>query len=381
MIIVTGTKRSGTSMWMQILGAAGIPVLGAEFSSVWKETIFEANPHGFFESSFRRGIYYATNPDPKSGVYIHPVRSRGIAVKVFVPGLCRSDFAYLGRVIGTVRHWREYGTSLDRLLTMEAAALEARTGHARPERPRVEPLLEWWLENFLLIRDIATRQYPARLISYARIVDEPATWIPRMIEWLGRGDVEKAVAAVDPEVRTSFAPNNAVADDLDPKHVAAFDLVYAAAHDGIALGAAELALLNEVHTELVGRIEAQLVAARRFEAQRRAALQAAAAKRAAAAKAAAAAPTPDASPSPQDGPQVGPTVAAAAAAVSATKVAQTDGASTDGVSTDAAATAAVVTTGVVAAPSSPTTRPRRSLDGELEAIDLLVNPPGDDLDE
>ena len=32
MIFVSGTKRSGTSMWMQVLQAAGLPILGKAFS-------------------------------------------------------------------------------------------------------------------------------------------------------------------------------------------------------------------------------------------------------------------------------------------------------------------------------------------------------------
>jgi len=34
-IVVTGTKRSGTSMWMQVLGAAGLPVVGDAFPADW----------------------------------------------------------------------------------------------------------------------------------------------------------------------------------------------------------------------------------------------------------------------------------------------------------------------------------------------------------
>ena len=272
MIIVSGTKRSGTSMWMQILKAAGVPVLGAEFSAVWKETIYDANPHGFYESQFRRGIYYQTNPNPKTGRFLHPVGSRGMAVKVFVPGLCRTDWAYLGRVIGTVRHWREYGSSLGRLMSMEKSALDARRGEARPEPRRVEPLLEWWLENYLLVRDIAVRGYPARLISYARVVDEPDVWIPRVLEWIGRTDsaaVAAAVAAVDPGVRTQFALD-APTPDLDSKHEEAFDTLYAAAHDGLELSPATIAMLNALHVELIDKIEAQIKEARQAEARRRA---------------------------------------------------------------------------------------------------------------
>ena len=35
MIFVSGTKRSGTSMWMQVLRAAGLPVLGEAFPTAF----------------------------------------------------------------------------------------------------------------------------------------------------------------------------------------------------------------------------------------------------------------------------------------------------------------------------------------------------------
>ena len=50
MILVTGTKRSGTSMWMQILIAAGFTNFGSAFPANWGESIKEANSKGFFES-------------------------------------------------------------------------------------------------------------------------------------------------------------------------------------------------------------------------------------------------------------------------------------------------------------------------------------------
>lgn len=267
MIIVTGTKRSGTSMWMQILAAAGIHVLGDKFPRIWKETIYEANPHGFYESHFRNGIYYRTNPNPKTGHYMRPDVSRDWAVKVFVPGLCRSDVAYVGRVVGTVRDWREYGSSLERLFALEDAALEKRRGQARPKLPRLQPLLEWWLENFLLVRDVATRGYPARLVSYDRVLSEPETWIPRMLKFVGVGDVERALEAVDPAVRTAHAANVSTTDELAPRHREAFDALYAVAHEAAPLTPALIETLNAVHAELIDEIESQLETA--YQARRK----------------------------------------------------------------------------------------------------------------
>ena len=106
MIIVTGTKRSGTSMWMQILRDGGIELIGEAFPKKWDQTIREANPHGFYESPLRRGINFTTNPHPQTGAYLAPEPTRNHAVKVFAPGLVRSDLAYIDRVVVTMRPWR-----------------------------------------------------------------------------------------------------------------------------------------------------------------------------------------------------------------------------------------------------------------------------------
>ena len=65
MIFVSGTKRSGTSMWMQVLQAAGLPILGKAFPRNWGTgPLRDANPDGFYETLLRNGIYFATNPHP-----------------------------------------------------------------------------------------------------------------------------------------------------------------------------------------------------------------------------------------------------------------------------------------------------------------------------
>jgi len=201
-IIVTGTKRSGTSMWMQVLRAAGVHVLGEAFPKNWEQTIREANPHGFYESPLRGGIYYATNPDPRTGTYLRPQDVTSAAVKVFIPGLCRTDLAYVGRVVGTMRHWREYSSSLARLRAMEDDARREKLGDEAPVFPRLDPVLEWWLENFALVRDIVTRQYPAHLVSYERVLARPTETLMPLLEWVGAPDPQAGAEVVSPQTRT-----------------------------------------------------------------------------------------------------------------------------------------------------------------------------------
>lgn len=248
MIIVTGTKRSGTSMWMQILHAAGVPVIGERFSRDWEQTIRAANPRGFYESSLRRGVYYATNPDPKTGKFLAPDPTRGVAVKVFIPGLCRTDLAYVSRVVGTMRHWSEYASSIRRLRALEE---EARTdSDETPSVERLDPVLEWWLENFALIRDIATRRYTAHLVSYDSVLRDPERTLVPVLNWLGVEGIEAAVAAVSSEVRTQERDGTE-----EHEYAEVFDALYELVDNQAPVDADFLERLNETHQALVPQIE------------------------------------------------------------------------------------------------------------------------------
>ena len=251
MIIVTGTKRSGTSMWMQILDAAGLPEIGTAFPKAWGETLREANPRGFYESPLRRGIFYATNPHPVTGAYLPPEAVRQVAVKVFIPGLCRTDQAFISRVVGTVRHWREYAASIERLRRMEDEAAEEHNDHDFGPRPRLDAVLEWWLENYALIRNLVTRRYPAHLVTYDRIVDAPGEELPEILEWLGADEIEAGVDAVSPETRTQRR------ERIDRSHAyeGIFDELYELVHAGEELTGEFVEKLNETHEALIPEIE------------------------------------------------------------------------------------------------------------------------------
>lgn len=267
MIIVTGTKRSGTSMWMQILRSAGLKVIGEAFPKNWDKTIREANERGFYESPLRRGIYYRTNPHPQSGAFLAPGPTKHLAVKVFIPGLVRSDLAYVHRVVGTMRHWREYATSIERLYAMENENIAKLRGRERPSRKKMPPVLEWWLENYMLIRDVVTRRYPAHLVSYDRVTTDPATTIPKIVTWLGTGDPQAALDAVVPEARTQRR------DELDIDHRCAdvFDELYRLVHEEQPLTADFIATLNETHEGLLEEIESARREVAREARERRAA--------------------------------------------------------------------------------------------------------------
>ena len=117
-------------MWMQILAAAGIEVIGERRPQHWSEHLTAANPDGFYESELVAGIYFRTNPHPISGAFLFPDQTMHHAVKVFIPGLIRTDLAFIDRVIATMRPWRAFARSRARLqaLTRAAAGAEGEEG-------------------------------------------------------------------------------------------------------------------------------------------------------------------------------------------------------------------------------------------------------------
>lgn len=280
MIIVTGTKRSGTSMWMQLLEASGFPPIGSAFPRNWESTIKDANPSGFYESDLRTGIYYATNPHPKSGAYLFPEDTRRHAVKVFIPGLIRTDRAFIHKVIATIRPWRQYVRSLNRLYEMEREA-KAKLKNAPEDIPEpvvMPPLIEWWVENFSLISDIVTRRYPFFMVAYESVLQNPEETLRDVFRWIGEGDVEAAIAGVNPELRTQ---NEEVGDqpeesnvELEPEVTEVFDALYEVVRTQSPLEQAFIERLNETNRLLSPRIDAVVKETARGQLERRRLLQA-----------------------------------------------------------------------------------------------------------
>lgn len=246
-------RRAGTSMWMQILAAAGLPVVGEEFPGDWQTTLRDANPYGFHESLLRHGIYYRTNPHPRTGEYVRPGDVPGHAVKVFLPGLIRTDASYLDRVIVTVRPWREYEASLRRLHAIDDQRLRSDAARAAAARRRMPPALEWWDEHVAFLRDLSLRGYACHVQSYDGVLDDPRGVVTRILAWLDvDADVEAAVAAVRVQARTQRAPDS---DAVAPPVAEVFDAFYAAVHRGEGLDAALIARINRTHQELEPELE------------------------------------------------------------------------------------------------------------------------------
>ncbi len=263
MIIITGTKRSGTSMWMQLLQAAGLEVIGEAFPRDWSDLLREGNQEGYYESRLRRGVYYATNPDPRSGAYLAPEDCSLHGVKIFIPGLTRTDLAFIRRVVATVRPWREYVRSVRRLYGIEDGARAERVRRGvpgvRPEPPRrMPPALEWWFENFLLLGDVLVRQYPVRFVAFDAAHHSASVVVPAIFRWLEVGDGEAAAKQVKERLRT--AHTEAVStlnpeDELPPRVAAAADDFYRTIYEGKAFDVDLIKRMNAANEEIAPQIE------------------------------------------------------------------------------------------------------------------------------
>jgi hypothetical protein len=280
MIIVTGTKRSGTSMWMQLLKAAGFPPIGQAFPRNWETTLKDANPAGFWESELRRGIYYETNPDPKTGAYLFPEQTERYAVKVFIPGLIKTDRAFIGKVIATLRPWRQYVHSVNRLYSIERKAKEAaraQTGEEPLPQVFMPPAIEWWVENFSLISDIVTRRYPCYIVAYDSVVGSPEDTLSDVFGWLGDGNVEAAIRGVDPALRTheDLYDDQTAMDELgiESEVVEVFDALYDVVLRQRCLEQSFIDRLNDVNEKLSEQISEAMKSVNDAQRQRKRLLQ------------------------------------------------------------------------------------------------------------
>lgn len=187
MIIVSGTGRSGTSIWMHALAEAGVPIIGERYPLDWEESLQAFNTDGFYESTLRAGINFSTNRDPFTGDQVDPVRHRGHAVKVFTSGLLRTERRYIGHVVYTTRHWRAFVRSAGRLLAADAP-------HTTLPLPDVATLAEaWFRENLLVILDASARAYHLLPVSFERTLEDPRGQCHRVGEYLGQPLLELSI--------------------------------------------------------------------------------------------------------------------------------------------------------------------------------------------
>jgi hypothetical protein len=169
MILVSGTGRSGTSMWMQLFIKAGLPWVGEQFPLDWKEHLSSANSNGFFESSLANGINFYTNPDPVTGACLS--EEEDWVVKVFSFGLRRTERRFLNRVLLSIRHWRNFDASLSRMQAMGALPASHISGP-----------IWWFLEHCAVLEDALLRGYLPIRVGYEQTLQNPYTTLQAVFQ-------------------------------------------------------------------------------------------------------------------------------------------------------------------------------------------------------
>lgn len=246
MIIVTGSGRSGTSMWMQALVAAGLPFVGEAFPGQFAR-MFGANPRGFYESALRDlGLPNASEELVR--------QYAGHAIKMFIPAVRRTNAAHIERVICAVRRFDEFAGSMKRMRAMSGSPV----GDA-DALPGI-----WWRSNYGAVIDAWKRGYPFRAITYDAVTADPEKTVGETMAWLGlsAGDAAKALQAIAPELRTQKRHHGPVIGEESE----AFEALYDAVGKGKPLTPALLKKLGDANRRIVDREverKAQRVSARK----------------------------------------------------------------------------------------------------------------------
>jgi hypothetical protein len=171
-IVVSGTGRSGTSLCLQALEAAGVPVLGERFPLDREQRYAAANPQGFYESLLIQGIHFETNPDPSTGLELVPEQVQGWAVKVFSFGLRRSERRFIERALLCVRGWRGFRASLIAM------------GEGQGLVTDIDPALWWARELVATLEDALSRRYPIEIVRFEEVVADRSA-MASSLSWLG----------------------------------------------------------------------------------------------------------------------------------------------------------------------------------------------------
>ena len=180
-VVVSGLPRSGTSMMMKMLDAAGLPIMTDH-----ERTADEDNPKGYFE--YERVKDLAKEQD-KSWVR----GARGKVVKVISHLLAELPDENFYRVILMRRDVSEILASQNKMLD--------RRGEENPIED--EKAKEQYLRHLVDVQYLARKRPNFEMIevNYREALDDPLPFATAVNEFLGgRFDVEAMASVVDPEL-------------------------------------------------------------------------------------------------------------------------------------------------------------------------------------
>ncbi len=162
-IVVSGLPRSGTSLMMQMLEAAGLPIL-----SDGERRADEDNPEGYKEWEAVKTI--ASNPELIR-------QAEGKAVKVVSPLLPALPGGHRYRVLFMQRPIGEVLASQEKMLQRrgEAPAADRELLEEQMTRHR-EDILSWLLRS---------PDHELMVVDYPSLIAEPSVWMERITTFLG----------------------------------------------------------------------------------------------------------------------------------------------------------------------------------------------------
>jgi hypothetical protein len=168
-------------------------VLGETIPTTWSVHAEEAVQPSFFGTLGDQGIFYKTNPDPYSQVYVEASEVEAVALQMKVNGVLRTERAYVGHVIASMPHF----------------------GSLRTEGDKLPAVLLWWNDYVGLLRDAATRRYPLRLVSEEALARAPEVTLRTVLAFADVPITEAAVSVArslpepgpgDPEAGKDLPP-------------------------------------------------------------------------------------------------------------------------------------------------------------------------------
>ena len=178
-IVVSGLPRSGTSMTMQMLHAAGVPIVTDGLREPGED-----NPRGYFEDERVKALY----KDEEDGAWL--VEARGKAIKII---------SFLLRDLPPSNDYRIIfmRRDLDEVLASQRKMLERR---GEPTDTSDRQMFALWTSHLAQVDELlsSSRHIRALDVEYRDVVAEPRGQARRIHDFLGQDlDVERMVAAVD----------------------------------------------------------------------------------------------------------------------------------------------------------------------------------------
>ena len=210
MIIVSGTKRTGTSLMMQMLQSAGFNVLGEKFPEKWDGKNNVKNPEGFYESKFIDDGVTNTNCPLAAQDHIQS------AVKVFCPGVPNTDSRYIHKVVLMVRDWKEQVQSWKELTEMN-------TGKKTLQYPDG---YEYFFSYYDFIKDLNNRRYNTIVIDYNDLLKNPKNNIESLNNFFGVGRWDLAKKCIKKKLYTVNNEKEKIKTKVDPEFGTVLDKLY-----------------------------------------------------------------------------------------------------------------------------------------------------------